>query len=178
MHAPTRIAAISLSVPVALAALAGPLAGAAVADSPETLHGSIAVVPGSVLDYPIDTETRGPITRITFTERTADSGEDYPGTSVTTWSCLQREGARQFHCKGEGVFTGTYQGVTAPADMRITATCSETTTAPPVVSCEGRFQVDGNGALEGLRGHGTWQSSGVFGVSVRGTSEMRLHDHR
>lgn len=179
MHARTRVLATVLSVPAALVVVGGPLAGAAVADRPRTVTSTFAGVPLSFLDYPLPApETRGQITRTTFTERTADFGPAYPGTHVTTWTCMARDGAPEFRCTGEGEYVGTYQGVTAPADTRLTATCSESSTTPPVVSCEGRFRLDGEGALEGLHGQGTWRSSGVFGLSVRGTSEMRLHDHR
>ena len=140
---------------------------------------SFAVVPGSFLEFPLPpAEVRGRITYLRFGERSVNAGGVYPGTGVTSWTCMLREGAAEFRCTGDSVFTGTYQGVTAPAEVRLTATCSESAATPPVVSCEGRLRLDGTGALEGLHGQATWQSSGVFGVSVRGTSELRLHDHR
>ena len=40
------------------------------------------------------------------------------------------------------------------------------------------YVLDGNGALDGLRGHGTFETSGIFNTTISGTNEMRLHDHR
>ena len=176
MRSCTKYTAVALSAPLALVTVAGPLAASAAADPPWTGTSSFAVVPGSFV--PVSAETTGPITRITFIESTIDQGPAFPSTTVTTWTCLQREGAATFRCRGEGESIGTYEGVTGPATLRINATCSETSTTPVVVTCEGRFTLDGEGALEGLRGQATWQSSGVFGLSVRGTSQLRLHDHR
>ncbi len=178
MTSKAQLAAIALSAPLVLAAVTGPLAGSAGADPPRTLSSSFAVEPGSFLDYPLSVETTGPITRTTFTERTVDVGPEYPGTSTTTWSCMEREGAPTFRCRGEGVYDGTYEGVTAPATLTIWATCSESSTTPAVVSCTGRFTLHGQEELAGLHAQATWQSSGVFGFSVAGTSQLRLHDHR
>ena len=175
MHARTAAAA-GLSGALALAAVGGPLAGHAVADPPQTLHLSFSTVPGSFLEFPLPPpETRGQITRATFTERSVEQGSDYPGTSTTTWSCMERAGAEQFRCTGESVFLGTYEGVTAPADVRLTATCTEP--SPVFYVCEGRFRLDGRGALEGLTGHATWESSGLFS-RTSGSGVLRLHDHR
>ena len=170
-----RLVAAWLLPPLVLAVAAGPLAGAASADRPTTVTSSIAGVPGSaqVLKF----EAADGVTTLTFREQTVDVGV-FSGTSTNTWTCIIRERKDTFRCTGEGQFMGTYQGVTGLADTKLLATCSETESTPPVVTCTGRYHLDGKDALEGLRGHGTFQSSGVFNVSVRGTSEMRLHDHR
>ena len=175
MHARTRTVATLLSVPVALAVVGGPLAGAAVADRPDLVDGDFYVVAGSFRDY--STATHGKITVTTFTEDSVDTGE-VPGTSVTTWTCAKREGTSISRCTGEGRFTGTGSAVRGPADVRLTATCTDNGARPLYVTCEGRFRLDGFSSLEGVHGQGTFQSAGLFVISVTGSSELRLHDHR
>lgn len=172
---PKRLVAARLLPPLALAVAVGPLAGAASADPPRTVTSTISGVPGSaqVLEF----ETADGVTTLTFTEQTLDVGV-FSGTSTNTWTCIIRENKDTFRCTGEGEFIGTYQGVTGPADTKLWATCSEDESNPPVVTCTGRYHLDGKDELEGLRGHGTFRSSGVFNVNVHGTSELRLHDHR
>jgi hypothetical protein len=175
MRAGTRIFATVLSAPVALTLVAGPLAGAAVADRPTTVVNRVTVVPGSFV--PGSEQTHGNITVTTFTERSIDAG-DLPGTGVTTWTCAKREGTSTSRCTGEGRFTAT-GALRGPADVRLSATCTESGAFPTLLlTCEGRFRFDGLESLEGLFGQGTFSSSGLFARSVTGTSELRLHDHR
>lgn len=171
-----RMVTAGLASPVALVALVGPLAGGASADRPMDMTSTVAVVPGSVTGLSATT-SRG-VTTFIFTERSTDTGGAYSGSSVTTWRCVIREGKENFKCTGDAVYTGTYQGVTAPADVRLWATCSETDSTPAIVSCSGRYDLDGNEALEGLRGHGTFETTGIFNATVSGTNMLRLHDHR
>ena len=176
VHARTRIAATVLSAPVAVAAVGGPMAGAAVADPPDTVDGVFSVLGGSLRG--LSEATHGKITVTTFTEDSVDTG-DVPGTSVTTWTCAKREGTSTSRCTGEGRFTGTGDVVRGPADVRLRATCTGSGAFPALlVACEGRFRLDGVGPLEGVHGQGTFQSAGYFAVNVTGTSELRLHDHR
>ena len=176
MHARPRIAATVVAAPVALTLVAGPLAGAAVADPPDQLHGDFHTLAGSL--RLVGEETHGNIVVTTFTESTADVG-DVPGTTTTTWTCAQREGTATSRCTGEGEFTGEEDAVVQTADVRLRATCTESGGFPSLlVECEGRFRLEGTGASEGLRGQATWQSAGFFAISVTGTSELRLHDHR
>ena len=163
---------MGLSAPVALAVVGGPLAGAAIADPSVVVQTDFAIE--RVVGMPTF-ETRGQITWVTFTEVSRERNDVYPGTTTTTWTCMRRAGAPEFRCKGEAEFIGTYDGVTGPADLRLTATCTEPSRF--FYDCEGWYRLDGRAALEGLRGQATWQSSGLFGQS-EGTGELRLHDHR
>ena len=113
---------------------------------------------------------------MTWTEQSTDTG-GFPGTSTTDWTCRFVSDHEPFHCSGESVFEGSYQGVSDSAAVRLRATCSEDDSTPAVVTCTGRFSLIGEGELEGLRGQGTFASSGVFGVSVRGTAVLRLNEH-
>jgi hypothetical protein len=175
MHARTRIVAAVLSAPVALAVVGGPLAGAAVADRPHEVEGKFRVLAGTLRG--VSTTTHGQIVVTTFTEESVDTGEA-SGRSETTWTCARREGTSTSRCTGVGEFTGT-GALLGPADVRLTATCTESGTFPALfVACEGRFRLDGTGALEGVHGQATWQSAGLFGISVAGSSVLQLHDHR
>lgn len=173
-----RIIAAALALPLAGATVIGPLGGAASADPPTITENTFAVVPGSVLGYPITSvvNDRG-VETVTFTERYIDAG-DFPGTSVTTWTCVVPADRQNFRCTGEGTFTGTFNGVSGLSMSTLRATCSDSGTAPVIVSCTGRFTLDGQDALDGLRSHGTFSSSGVFGATVRGSSESKVHFHR